>query len=281
MNWFFLLVIALACAPVLGCLWWVLNSKISDRRRTRIAERMSQTYYHEAVKVPGREPERRSRRSPGGEPTGERTAARDTGERASVRQTGERQAIRGSRGRAAAASGEHAAGWRPDDASDPGPWPVAEPDAVDAEPVCCMPRQVAHHDGPCDCWEDTTVFELRDGMPAVPVVPRAPQRASEWRPPQRPPSPQDGRSSARPQRPPAQRPPAQRPPAQRPPAQRPPAQRREWYPDERREARPAQRAEQRVPDRTAARQQPPAQRPAEARNRHAADVPSYGKHHLS
>ncbi|WP_157362183.1 hypothetical protein [Haloechinothrix halophila] len=304
MNWFFLLVIALACAPVLGCLWWVLTSKIRDRRRTRIAERMSATYYHEAIKVPGRE-ERRSRRSADAESTGERAALRDTGERAAVRRAGD----------------ERAAARRMDDEpSDVTGWPADEPDLVEPEPVCCTPRQVAHHDGPCDCWEDTEVFELRDGLPAVPLVPRRaagppprpsgappavppgmppaagppPRRPSEWHPPERPhhPMPRNPveRRSVDAQRPPAARPAAERPvqprregrPADRP--QRPPAQRRERYPADRRDGRPAQRDGRRPVERTAVRQ--PADPYAEA-YRDAWPPPDVvgeparsGKHHL-
>lgn len=254
MNWFFLLVLALACAPVLGCLWWVVNSKIRDRRRTRIAERMSQTYYHEAVKVPGREPERRSRRS---------SDARDvetSGERAAIRDTGERAAM----------SGRERAGWPQDDSSGAGAWPVEEPDP--AEPACCTAREVAQHDGPCDCWEDTEIFEVRDGLPAVPMVPRAPRRAAGRPVPGQPPAvgQQPGPPPAAPralQRPgPPGAPPAPAPGAMppaasgAPPAGPPPRRPAEWRAPERPQQHPAPRnpVERRPAD---APQRPPAARP--------------------
>lgn len=266
MNWFFLLVIALACAPVLGCLWWVVTSKIRDRRRTRIAERMSQTYYHEAVKVPGREPERRSRRASDArdaESSGERSLS--TGERAALRDTGERAAAGGRAGR------------RQDAPAGAGPWPAEEPDPV--EPVCCSPRQTAQHDGPCDCWEDTEIFEVRDGLPAVPMVPRAPRRAAGRPAPGQPPAagqPPVGRAGPppaapqQPGRPPAaaqqtgapaapQQPDAVPPAASAAPGGPPPHRSAEWRPPERPQQHPAPRNP--VERRPADAQRPPAARP--------------------
>lgn len=266
MNWFFLLVFALACAPVLGCLWWIVNSRIRDRRRARIAERMSTTYTNLPVqKVPGREEDRGKKR-------GSRDAERV-------------------------------------DVPEPPPEP---PEPAEPQPVRCdHPREVAHHDGPCDCWEDTQVFEVRNGMPAVPVVPRnghrhpAPQpaadrspagppprrpaeqapppRTAEWDPPERQPQRPVHRNGverrpAEPQHTAAQRPPAPRPVAERPPAQRPqrpPAQRRERHPAERQ--RPAQRTAVRPP---AAQPQSPPQANGWSPPTGSGEFPRNGRHRL-
>lgn len=48
-----------------------------------------------------------------------------------------------------------AAAYRP--VREPASGPAGEPAAVSRPP-----RRPAHHDGPCDCWEDTDVLLLRD-----------------------------------------------------------------------------------------------------------------------
>lgn len=94
-NLFVVLVIALACAPILAALGWVTASRRRDARKARIAERMGAAYEPEAELEPEGAPE----------PT--------------------------SRG---CERGSHAG---------------------------------RHPDGRCDCWEDTDVFFLRDGVPVA------------------------------------------------------------------------------------------------------------------
>lgn len=94
-NWFVVLVIALACAPILAALGWVTASRRRDARRARIAERMGAAYEPEAALEPEGGPEQTSR---------------------------------------GCERGSHAG---------------------------------RHPDGRCDCWEDTDVFFLRDGVPVA------------------------------------------------------------------------------------------------------------------
>lgn len=54
-NWFVILVILLAAAPLLAALWWVTASRCRDARRARIAERMGAAY--ESEPEPGPDPE--------------------------------------------------------------------------------------------------------------------------------------------------------------------------------------------------------------------------------
>lgn len=296
-NWFFFLVLTLvlASAPVLGCLWWIVTSRIRDRRRARIAERMSATYDHPAHDWPGREKKSRASRRAAAPPP---AAAPPVPEPSQADAAGERNGNRAPVG-ARRPEGERG-----------GPaWPAEETDLV--EPVRCNPRQVAEHDGECDCWEDTEVFELRNGLPAAPLRPRAPRRPAATQPPTsqaptgqpprrpvdaaQPPNAQPPRrpTEAAPPGPPPRRPveaaqagpPPRRPvdwrqpersqqrPVERNPVerrQRPPVQRRERYPAERRDGRPAQRPDRRPVERAAVRQPaqwPPAEPPDSGRHR--------------